>query len=159
MKGMLPEAELLPPKVLVVDSNVRHCLLYRMEMEAQGYEVVCAHNGREALLQLQDRRFDLAVVDVVLPDISGNDLLLQISSSRHPKNHPLPIIINTAYPYTQQQTRKMSADAFLIKSSNLDELLGKVTAFLRGKPSSHKTTPRHFEHSLFQQRGFTDCIA
>jgi len=156
---MLPEAELLPPQVLVVDANVRHCLLYRMEMEAQGYKVVCAHNGRDALLQLQDRRFDLAVVDVILPDISGNDLLLQISASRHPKNRPLPIIINTAYPYTKQQTRKWSADAFLLKSSNLDELLGEVTAFLRGKPVSPKTPPHHSEHSLFQQRGFIDCIA
>ena len=57
---MLPETELLPPQVLVVDANVRHCLLYRMEMEAHGYAVSCAHNGREALVKLRDRRFDLA---------------------------------------------------------------------------------------------------
>jgi CheY-like chemotaxis protein len=128
------EAELLPPKVLVVDANVRHCLLYRMEMEAQGYEVVCAHNGREALQQLQQRRFDVAVVDVILPDISGIDLAEQISTTRRrPKGRRLPIIINTAYPYPQQQARRWSADAFILKSSNLDELMGKITSFLRRK--------------------------
>jgi CheY-like chemotaxis protein len=128
------EAELLPPKVLVVDANVRHCLLYRMEMEAQGYEVVCAHNGHEALQQLQQRRFDVAVVDVILPDISGIELVEQISTTRRrPKGRRLPIIINTAYPYPQQQARRWSADAFILKSSNLDELMGKITSFLRRK--------------------------
>lgn len=126
------QAELLPPKVLVVDANIRHCLLYRMEMEAQGYEVVCAHNGREALQQLQERRFDVAVVDVVLPDISGSDLIQQISNTRQTSHQRrLPIIINTAYPYSKQQTRKWPAAAFVLKSSNLGELMNKLMRFSR----------------------------
>jgi len=157
---MLPEAELLPPQVLVVDANVRHCLLYRMEMEAHGYAVSCAHNGREALLKLQDRWFDLAVVDVSLPDISENDLLQQISTCRHQENRRLPIIINTAYPYSRQQTRRWSADAFLIKSSNLDALLKKVTAFLKPKDLRIKIPSRFRGHRFFRQRNFfIDCIA
>jgi CheY-like chemotaxis protein len=131
---MPSEAELLPPKVLVVDANIRHCLLYRMEMEAQGYEVVCAHNGHEALQQLQDRRFDVAIVDVVLPDIRGTELIKQIAfNRRNPDGHRLPIIVNTAYPYPQQQTRRWSADAFILKSSNLDELMNKLMSFIRHK--------------------------
>jgi DNA-binding response OmpR family regulator len=143
---MPTEAELLPPsigaaykrspKVLVVDANIRHCMLYRMEMEAHGYQVVCAHNGHEALEQLQYRRFDVVVVDVILPDISGVDLIKQISTNPAKRNgHRLPIIINTAFPYSQQQKRRWSADAFILKSSNLDELIGKVTSFLRRKRS------------------------
>lgn len=157
---MLPETELLPPQVLVVDANVRHCLLYRMEMEAQGYAVSCVHNGREALLKLQDRQFDLAVVDVSLPDISENDLLQQISNCRHQENRRLPIIINTAYPYSQQQARNWAADAFLIKSSNLDTLLSKITSFLKPKNLQAKIPnrfrgPRFLRHRDF----FIDCIA
>jgi CheY-like chemotaxis protein len=129
---MLTEAELLPPKVLVVDANTRHCLLYRMEMEAQGYEVVCAHNGREALQQLQYRCFDVAVVDVILPDIKGDELIHQITTKPAARNgRRLPIIINTAYPYSKRQRRQWPADAFILKSSNLDELIGKVTSFLK----------------------------
>jgi len=131
---MPTEAELLPPKVLVVDANVRHCLLYRMEMEAQGYEVVCAHNGREALQQVQHRRFDVAVVDVILPDVNGVELVHQIAANPAVRDgYRLPVIVNTAYPYSKKQTRKWSADAFILKSSNLDELIHKITAFLRRK--------------------------
>ncbi|MDZ7361825.1 MAG: response regulator [candidate division KSB1 bacterium] len=129
---MQMEAELLPPKVLVVDANVRHCMLYRMEMEAQGYEVVCAHNGQDAMQQLQQRRFDIAVIDVILPDISGIDLVEQILTTRQrPQGRHLPIIINTAYPYFPQQSRRWFADAYILKSSNLDELMGKITSFLQ----------------------------
>ncbi len=157
---MLPETELLPPQVLVVDANVRHCLLYRMEMEAHGYAVSCAHNGREALVKLRDRRFDLAVVDVSLPDVSENDLLQQISTCRHQENRRLPIIINTAYPYSQQQTRRWAADAFLIKSSNLDALLNKVTSFLKPKNLQVKLPNRFRTHRFLRQRDFfIDCIA
>jgi len=127
---MPTEAELMPAKVLVVDANIRHCLLYRMEMEAQGYEVVCAHNGCEALKQLQNRRFDVAVVDVILPDIKGTDLIKKIvTKRRNDDGYHLPIIVNTSYPYPKQQTLRWSADAFILKSSNLDELMGKVTLF------------------------------
>lgn len=129
---MATEMESWPPKVLVVDANVRHCLLYRMEMEAQGYEVVCAHNGREALNQLQHRRFHVAVIDVTLPDINGSELLQKISTTRsHFYKNRLPIIINTAYPYPKKQRQRWTADAFILKSSNLDELMGKVTLFTK----------------------------
>ncbi len=156
---MLPEAELLPPQVLVVDANARHCLLYRMEMEAHGYAVSCAHNGRDALLKLQARHFDLAVVDVSLPDISANDLFKQISASRNSENRRLPIIINTAYPYSRQQASHWSADAFLIKSSNLDALLRKVTLFLKPKNFQTKASSRFRHQRFFRQRDFfIDCI-
>lgn len=132
MKDMATEAEFLPPKVLVVDANVRHCLLYRMEMEALGFEVVCAHNGREALHQLQHRRFNVAVIDVTLPDINGSELLQKISTTRsHFYKNRLPVIINTAYPYPKKQRQRWTADAFILKSSNLDELMGKVTLFTK----------------------------
>jgi len=156
---MLPEAELLPPQVLVVDANARHCLLYRMEIEAHGYAVSCAHNGQDALLKLQARHFDLAVVDVSLPDISANDLLQQISACRDLENRRLPIIINTAYPYSQQQASRWSADAFLIKSSNLDGLLRKIMLFLKPQNLRSKAPNRFRGHRFFRQRDlFIDCI-
>lgn len=156
---MLPEAELLPPQVLVVDANARHCLLYRMEMEAHGYAVSCAHNGQDALLKLQARHFDLAVVDVSLPDISANDLLKQISACRDLENRRLPIIINTAYPYSQQQASRWPADAFLIKSSNLDGLLRKIMLFLNPKNLRSKAPNRFRGYRFFRQRDlFIDCI-
>ncbi len=129
---LLGATEAFTPKVLVVDANVKHCLLYRMEMEAQGFEVVCAHNGSEALQQIQDRSFDVAVVDVILPDVNGAELVKEISTNRrHPNGPNLPIIINTSYPYGKSHIRRLAADAFVLKSSDLDELLGKIASLSR----------------------------
>jgi DNA-binding response OmpR family regulator len=117
------------PRVLVVDANVKHCLLYRMEMEAQGFEVVCAHNGSEALQQIQHGSFDVAVVDVILPDVNAAELVKEISTTRrNPEGHSLPIIINTAYPYRKSHIKRLAADAFVLKSSDLHELMGKITS-------------------------------
>jgi DNA-binding response OmpR family regulator len=98
-----------------------------MEMEALGYEVVCAHNRDEALRQMQRRYFDVAVVDVVFPDVNGADFLKEISTN-HPNHdgYRLPIIINTAYPYAKNHIKRLAADAFVLKSSDLKELLGKI---------------------------------
>ncbi|MDZ7292750.1 MAG: response regulator [candidate division KSB1 bacterium] len=140
-----------------MDANARHCLLYQMEMEARGYEVVCAHNGHEALQQIQQSRFDVAVVDVMLPDINGVELVKKLSitcrnsdgrstngyksggrspdgrspGGRSPDGRSLPIIINTAYPCSKNRIKQLNADAFVLKSSDLDELMGKIYSLSR----------------------------
>ncbi len=133
------ETEAFTPKVLVVDANVKHCLLYRMEMEAQGFEVVCAHNGFEALQQIQHRTFDVAVVDVILPDVNGDEFVKEISTNRsNPDGRCLPIIINTAYPYGKSHIKRLAADAFVLKSSDLHELLGKITSLSKHHRKNRK---------------------
>jgi DNA-binding response OmpR family regulator len=145
---LLGETEAFAPKVLVVDANVKHCLLYRMEMEAQGFEVVCAHNGSEALQQIQVRSFDVAVVDVVLPDVNGAELVKKISTNRrHPNGHNLPIIINTSYPYGKSHIRRLAADAFVLKSSDLHELIGKIASLSRPH-RTHSKMPISARQSL-----------
>jgi DNA-binding response OmpR family regulator len=144
---LLGVTEAFMPKVLVVDANVKHCLLYRMEMEAQGFEVVCAHNRSEALQQIQDRSFDVAVVDVLLPDVNGADLVKEISTNRrHPNGQNLPIIINTAYPYGTSHIQRLAADAFVLKSSDLHELMGKITS-LSQSYSLHSKMPMNTRRS------------
>jgi two-component system NtrC family response regulator len=124
------------PAVLVVDANSRLCLLYRMEMEAQGYKVVCANNGHEALQQIEYRNFDIAVVDVILPDVNGIELVQEISA--HHQN--LPIIVNTSYPYRKSYIQKWGVDAFVLKSSDLNELLNKITYLLQHPRHLHAET-------------------
>src|SRR5574341_557168 len=139
-EGRMGVNDSFTPKVLVVDANVRHCLLYQMEMEALGYEVVCAHNRDEALRQMQRRCFDVAVVDVVFPDVSGAELLKEISTNRpNYDGRRLPIIINTAYPYAKNHIKHWAADAFVLKSSDLKELMGKIHLLSK---HAHKTGAR-----------------
>jgi DNA-binding response OmpR family regulator len=142
MMGMPIKAAAPMPKVLVVDANVKHCLLYRMEMEARGFEVVCAHNGFEALRQIQRRAFDVAVVDVALPDVNGAELVKEISTTRsNPEGKSLPIIINTAYPYGKSHVKNLAADAFVLKSSDLHELMGKITSLSQPHRKHSKIIP------------------
>jgi DNA-binding response OmpR family regulator len=145
---MVKEAESVTPAVLVVDANPTHCLLYQMEMEARGYEVVCTGNGHEALTQIQHRHFDVAVVDAILPDIKGSELVKEISTSCQ----NLPIILNTAYPYSKNQIRHWAIDAFVLKSSDLRELIGKITRLLKRNSHYHRATAIHAVKRIHRKR-------
>ena len=124
---MVKDEDSQTPSVLVVDANARHRLLYEMEIEAQGYEVVCARDGQEALRQVQHRYFDVAVIDILLPDINGKELVKAISTRRQ----NLPIIINTAYAYRKSHFRHWAVEAVIMKSSDLNELLNTIASALQ----------------------------
>ena len=124
---MVAEEASFMPAVLVVEANASHRVLYQMEMEARGFNVVCARNGHEALEKIQQRRFDVAVVEVILPDFKDTEFLKKFSASCQ----NLPIIINTSYPYGKSRIRKWAADAFVTKSSDLNELFGKMNSLAR----------------------------
>jgi DNA-binding response OmpR family regulator len=84
------------------------------------------------LQKIQHRSFDVAVVDVVLPDVKGIDLVKEISST----HQNLPIIINTAYPYRKSHFRRWAVEAFVLKSSDLNELTGKIAMLLNHRRSN-----------------------
>jgi DNA-binding NtrC family response regulator len=64
-----------PPSVLIVDDEAGVCELIAQVLSARGFRCVCALTGVEALRHLRDRDYDVAVVDIAMPDVSGLELL------------------------------------------------------------------------------------
>ena len=122
---------MMPSKVLVVEDDTNQRLLYEEELREEGYEVVSAGDGREALQVARDSNPDLVVLDINMPAMDGLDALSQLLEI----NPSLPVIINTAYPGYQDSFTTWSADAYVVKSSDLTELKATVKRLLE-KPAA-----------------------
>lgn len=105
-------------RVLIIEDAADLRLLYRLELELEGYEIVAVGSGNEGLEVLAREKIDAVVVEFLLPDFRGLQLLDDILS----RQRYLPIIINTGYEQLRRDFHCWGAEAFVVKSSDLAEL-------------------------------------
>ncbi len=113
-------------KILVVEDEESLRLLYEEELKTEGYEVLTAGNGREAIQQLEEGQPDLIVLDIVMPVMDGMEALGRILG----KGRKIPIILNTSYSGYRQDFMSWAADAYVTKSDDLTELKNKIRELL-----------------------------
>jgi DNA-binding response OmpR family regulator len=116
-------------KILVVEDELSLCLLYEEELAAEGYEVTCVRDADSALEALRTKSFDLIITDIRMPGKDGIELIAQIMGARK----DIPIIINTAYQSYKEDFMTWAADAYVVKSSSLDELKARIRELTRGR--------------------------
>jgi CheY-like chemotaxis protein len=114
------------PKLLVVDDEAPLRLLYEKELTEEGYDVVLAGDGREAIKKIEEEAPDLIVLDIQMPDIDGLEAMGKILGNYN----NLPVIINTAYSSYKSNFMSWAAEAYVVKSSNLDELKSTIREVL-----------------------------
>lgn len=107
--------------VLIIDDDKSILRLYARIFQKEGYDTATAETGEEAVERIDEQRFDLALIDVKLPDISGIELLRKINS-RDPKM--LKIVI-TGLPSVDDGVEALDegADAYLVKPVEPREML------------------------------------
>lgn len=119
-------------KIMVVEDEANQRLLYRREFEDEGYEVIEASGGREALELLEKGNTpDIVVLDISMPDMDGIETLGKILS----RDNTIPIVLNTAYSTYKDNFMTWSADAYVVKSSDLSELKETVKNLLEKRES------------------------
>jgi DNA-binding response OmpR family regulator len=117
-------------KVLIVDDDPHIRRLYREELEDEGYEVVVAGTGAEAMELFEREDPDLVTLDILMPDVDGIRLLRQMKE----KKPRIPIIMSTAYDY-RDDFAVWASDAYIVKSAELAELKAAVRELLGKKMS------------------------
>jgi CheY-like chemotaxis protein len=108
--------------LLIADDNAEIRELYRDEFEGDGYEVVTATDGNEAVSMTRETRPDLVILDIGMPEKDGLEVIGEISRL----NGGTPVIVNTAYPLFKMDFRANHATAWIEKSANLDTLKSAV---------------------------------
>jgi CheY-like chemotaxis protein len=124
---ILSEAQM--NKILVVEDEQHQRELYAMELQDEGYEVEQAANGKEAVEKVKNNKYDLVVLDIRMPEMDGIEALGKILS----RDKKIPIIIYTAYSNYKSNFMTWTADAYITKSSNLDELKNKIQEILASR--------------------------
>jgi two-component system KDP operon response regulator KdpE len=116
------------PLVLVVDDEAPIQRFVRAELEAQGYQVLTAGGGAEALERVEDDRPDLVLLDVMMPEMDGFETLRRLR-----ERSPVPVIMLTARGGDLDKVRglRSGADDYVTKPFNPEELTARISAVLR----------------------------
>src|SRR5580765_4965106 len=105
----------------------------RMRLEAEGYAVVAARDGVEALEQAREHHPDLVLLDLMLPRLSGERVCRELRSD--PRTRAVPIIVVSARVGETERLRALAAgaDAFLAKPYDVAQLTGEIRTRLAAK--------------------------
>jgi two-component system KDP operon response regulator KdpE len=116
------------PLVLAVDDEAGILRLIKLGLTPQGFRVLTAQSAAEALEIAQDYRPDIALLDIVMPEMSGLELMRELR-----ERGELPVILLTAKGTDADKVRglEMGADDYLAKPFSADELSARVRAVLR----------------------------
>ena len=126
-EGAQPE-----PFVLVVDDEEHITELLAMGLGFNGFDVERASSGREALDAIEQRRPDLVILDVMLPDLDGFEVAKRLRQAEGAGAH-VPIIFLTARDSTQDKVEglRLGSDDYVTKPFSIEELIERVKAVLR----------------------------
>jgi DNA-binding response OmpR family regulator len=112
--------------ILVVDDEQHILKLYQKELSEEGYEVRTTTNGEEAQRMARKKSPDVVILDIKLKDQNG----LEIMGGLRKISKDVPIILNSAYSTYKSDFQSWLADAYLVKSPNLDKLKEKIKTLL-----------------------------
>ena len=115
-------------KILIVDDDQHIRRLYKEELEEDGYEVVVASSGTEAMELFEREDPDLVTLDILMPDVDGIKSLRQMKE----KKPRIPIIMSTAYDY-RDDFAVWASEAYVVKSAELTELKETIRKLLSKK--------------------------
>jgi len=125
------------PTILIVEDDEHQQLLYQEELKEEGYEVVVASSGEQALELVKRVTPDLVVLDIAMPGMDGVEALGRLLA----QDNQLPVILHTAYATYKDNFMTWSADAYVVKSSDLSELKAEIGRVLarRAQQDAQKT--------------------
>ncbi len=130
-------------KILIVEDEISLRDVYAARLEAEGYQIVLAANGEEALAVAVKERPDLILLDVMMPKISGFDVLDIIRTT--PEIAHTKVIMMTALsaPEDRERGEKLGVDRYLVKSQVVMEEMVKTIAEVLDQPGAtdHSDNP------------------
>jgi len=128
----------LKKTILVVDDDKSILRTFTRILQKSGYEIEVAETGKEAIEKAENRRYDLALVDIRLPDMDGTDLLGRLKKQLQ---HTVKIMI-TGFPSLETGVKALDegADAYLVKPVKPQELLMLLDEKLKGQEISQEAS-------------------
>ena len=126
-------------KILVVDDVPQNIRLLEMNLKAEGYIVISANNGQEALEKVATDKPDLILLDIMMPIMDGNEVCRQIRKNNNTRW--IPIVMVTAFesgPEKIVQSLDNGADDFIKKPFDRYELLARVRSLLQSEMASRR---------------------
>ncbi|MBI9050060.1 MAG: response regulator [Anaerolineaceae bacterium] len=140
-------------KILIVDDDLETLRLVGLMLQRQGYDIVAANNGSQALNQVSKEKPDLIILDVMMPDIDGYQVTKQIRSN--PETQYIPILMFTAKTQVDDKVAGYEAgvDDFVSKPIHPAELGAHVKALIARNKSRASTSSKGYIMGVIAPKG------
>ena len=137
--------------VLIIEDDKEICVMIKDHLEKYNYQVFFTLTGANAIERIKELSPDLIILDLMLPFISGDELIRNIR-----KFSDVPVIVVSAKSLTFNKVEllRLGADDYLTKPFDLDELLARIE---RNLLRSQKDTPKHFYFFMCRYSKYRDC--
>lgn len=128
--------------ILIIEDDLRIRRILQLELEHEGYLVSLAKDGKEGLEKAKLIRDDLILLDLMLPEISGEEVCKELR-----KNSDVPIIVLTAKENIRSKVEllDMGADDYITKPFNIEELFARMRVALRNKKDYQELNQLKYE--------------
>ncbi len=121
-------------KILLAEDDNFISLAYQDGLKRAGFEVVVAYDGVDALDKLKSQKPDLILLDIIMPQKNGFEVLEEIKNDSELKNIPVIILSNLGQDTDIQKGRELGAVDYLIKSNfSMNEVIEKIKKYLKIK--------------------------
>jgi len=122
------------PTILIVDDEPYMIRLLQHHIERAGFRMVKATNGREALERIRDEQPRLVIMDVMMPEINGLEVLAELRKREETRNLPVIIMTANAQRFTREEAEAAGVSAFLTKPFSPTQLMTEVKRQLESQP-------------------------
>lgn len=124
------------PLVLAVDDEAGILRLMKLELSAQGFRVITATSGEEALRLVEEERPDIVLLDIIMPEMTGLEVMRRLREQMN-----IPVILVTAKDSDTDKVRglELGADDYIVKPFSPEELSARIRVVLRRAVGSQAT--------------------
>jgi DNA-binding response OmpR family regulator len=123
-------------RVLVIEDEKEISLILKKRLEAAGYDVLQAFDGADGLIQARTSEPDLVLLDLVLPEVSGAQILDELKRDHRPNKIPVVIVTCLARELESVKISAAKAEACFLKPFDTTELMATVARLLNDLPKA-----------------------
>lgn len=134
------------PRILIIDDDEDIRTVFKLNLEKVGYVVDTAEGGKEAIEKSKDKHFNLALIDIKLPDIEGTQLLKALGES---VPNMIKIMV-TGFPTLQNVIESLNegADGYILKPIDMDKVLKMIEELLKRQSEEQRYTEKKVEEFI-----------
>ncbi len=121
----------MPRKILIVDDDKSIIEITKVVLEINGYEVLSAFDGKEAMAKVRHEIPDLIMLDLLMPKMDGWEVYNQLKE--YSKTAHIPIILVSALDKDTEMNKEMDVEGYLEKPFEINQLIAKINNVLASK--------------------------
>lgn len=104
------------PKIAIIEDDQAISQMYRIKFESEGYEVETAPNGKVGLQLIDQMRPDIILLDIMMPEMNGDEVLQKIRATEWGKNTKVIILTNMGEQEAPASLKTLGVSAFIVKA-------------------------------------------